>query len=142
MEHDMTWKDFAILHEDGYFTLATEETGNVPVRLFLTAKLLEEVEDDIYKQIVNATKFPGVKLVCITPDVHVGYGVPIGCVLVTGGTLCLGPVGYDIGCFTGDTLIPLADGESYLISELTERDEEFWRSEEHTSELQSQSNLV
>lgn len=94
----MSWKDFAILHEDGYYTLATEETGDVPVRLFLTALLLEEAEDDIYKQIVNATKFPGVKLVCITPDVHVGYGVPIGCVLVTDGTLCLGPVGYDIGC--------------------------------------------
>jgi tRNA-splicing ligase RtcB (3'-phosphate/5'-hydroxy nucleic acid ligase) len=94
----MNWKDFAILREDGYFTLATEETGDVPVRLFLTPKLLEEVEDDIYKQIVNATKFPGVKLVSITPDVHVGYGVPIGCVLVTDGTLCLGPVGYDMGC--------------------------------------------
>src|SRR6266581_4161045 len=98
MEHDMNWKDFAILHEDGYYTLATEETGDVPVRLFMTTQLLEEVEDDIYQQIINATTFPGVKLVCITPDVHVGYGVPIGCVLVTDGTLCLGPVGYDIGC--------------------------------------------
>jgi tRNA-splicing ligase RtcB len=122
----MNWKDFANLHDDGYFTLATEETGDVPVRLFLTPQLLEEVEDDIYKQIVNATKFPGVKLVCITPDVHVGYGVPIGCVLVTDGTLCLGPVGYDIGCFTGDTLIPLADGKSYPIKELAEKNEEFW----------------
>jgi Intein splicing domain/tRNA-splicing ligase RtcB len=122
----MNWKDFAILHEDGYFTLATEETGDVPVRLFLTAQLLDEVEDDIYKQIVNATRFPGVKLVCITPDVHVGYGVPIGCVLVTDGTLCLGPVGYDIGCFIGDTLIPLADGISYPIKELAEKNEEFW----------------
>ena len=122
----MAWKDFAILHEDGYYTLATEETGDVPVRLFLTAQLLEEVEDNIYEQIVNATKFPGVKLVCITPDVHVGYGVPIGCVLVTDGTLCLGPVGYDIGCFTGDTLIPLADGKSYPIKELAEKREEFW----------------
>ncbi len=119
----MVWKDFAILHKDGYFTLATEETGDVPVRLFLTAQLLEEVEDDIYKQIINATKFPGVKLVCITPDVHLGYGVPIGCVLVTDGTLCLGPVGYDIGCFTGDTLIPLADGKSYPINELAEKNE-------------------
>ena len=45
----MSWKDFAILHEDGYFTLATEETGDIPVRLFLTPKLLEEVEDNIYK---------------------------------------------------------------------------------------------
>ena len=38
----MNWKDFATLHKDGYFTLATEETVDVPVRLFLTPKLLEE----------------------------------------------------------------------------------------------------
>ncbi len=88
-----TWQD-----QEGYYTLATEETGGVPVRLFLTPPLLEAAEDGIYQQIVNATRFPGVKLVCITPDVHVGYGVPIGTVLVTDGTLCLGPVGYDIGC--------------------------------------------
>lgn len=94
----MTWKDLAIWNEDGYYLLATEDTGDIPVRLFLTAQLLEDAEEDIYKQIVNATQFPGVKLVCITPDVHVGYGVPIGCVLVTDGTLCLGPVGFDIGC--------------------------------------------
>ena len=62
----MNWKDFAILHEDGYFTLATEETGDVPVRSFLTPQLLEEVEDDFYKQIINATKIPGVKLVCMS----------------------------------------------------------------------------
>lgn len=94
----MTWKESATWHTDGYYVLKTEDTGDVPVRLFLTSALLEEAEQDIYKQIVNATQFPGVKLVCITPDVHVGYGVPIGCVLVTDGTLCLGPVGYDIGC--------------------------------------------
>ena len=28
-------------------------------------------------QIVNATRFPGVKLVVITPDAHFGYGVPV-----------------------------------------------------------------
>ena len=95
----MNWKELAIWQEgDGYYTLTTEDMGDVPVRLFLTAQLLEDAEEDIYKQIVNATQFLGVKLVCITPDVHVGYGVPIGCVLVTDGTLCLGPVGYDIGC--------------------------------------------
>lgn len=94
----MNWKEQATWHNEGYFTLATEDTDNVPVRLFLTAALLEQAEEDIYKQIVNATQFPGVLLICITPDVHIGYGVPIGCVLVTDGTLCLGPVGYDIGC--------------------------------------------
>lgn len=94
----MNWKTAAVWHADGYYTLATQDTGDVPIRLFLTPALLAEAEDGIYPQIVNATRFPGVKLVCITPDVHSGYGVPIGCVLVTDGTLCLGPVGFDIGC--------------------------------------------
>jgi tRNA-splicing ligase RtcB len=37
-------------------------------------------------------------LVVITPDAHYGYGVPVGCVLLTDATLAMGPVGYDIGC--------------------------------------------
>ena len=85
----------------GYFTLQTGETGAVPVRLFLTEKLLAETEDSIYPQIVNATRFPGVRLVAITPDVHHGYGVPIGTALLTDadtGAVAMGPVGYDVGC--------------------------------------------
>jgi tRNA-splicing ligase RtcB len=52
-------------------------------------------------QILNATAFPGVKLVVITPDVHYGYGVPVGCVILTDvveGSIAMGPVGFDIGC--------------------------------------------
>lgn len=97
----MGWKDQLTDTGLGYFTLATEDTRAVPVRLFLTAQLLEAAEDSIYPQIVNATRFPGVKLVAITPDVHVGYGVPIGTVLLTdvqSGAVAMGPVGYDIGC--------------------------------------------
>jgi hypothetical protein len=41
---------------------------------------------------------PGVLDVAITPDAHIGYGVPVGCVMATTGTLAMGPVGYDIGC--------------------------------------------
>lgn len=92
------WKSLATLTVDGYYELKTEDTGDVPVRLFLTPKLLEETEDGIYNQIVNATRFPGAKMVVITPDAHFGYGVPVGCVLITDGTVAMGPVGYDIGC--------------------------------------------
>ena len=73
----------------------------MPVRLFLTPALLEEVEDGVYPQIVNATRFPGARLVAITPDVHVGYGVPVGSVILTDarrGAVAMGPVGFDIGC--------------------------------------------
>ena len=46
----------------------------------------------------NTRRFPGVVDVAITPDAHHGYGVPVGCVIATTGTLAMGPVGYDIGC--------------------------------------------
>ena len=95
------WKHLARWHGDGYYTLQTEDTGDIPVRIFLTPKLLNETEDIIYRQIVNATRFPGVKLVAITPDTHYGYGVPVGCVILTDsetGAVAMGPVGYDIGC--------------------------------------------
>ena len=97
----MDWKAEAKDSGRGYYTLATEDTGDVPVRLFLTPALLEAVEDSIYPQIVNATSFPGVRMVAITPDVHHGYGVPIGTVLLTDadiGAVAMGPVGYDVGC--------------------------------------------
>src|SRR5438067_9853303 len=97
----MSWKSAVKDSGQGFYTLQTEDTGAVPVRLFLTPKLLDELEESIYPQIVNATRFPGVKLVAITPDVHYGYGVPVGCVILTdasSGAVAMGPVGYDIGC--------------------------------------------
>src|SRR5918912_725093 len=95
------WKHLARWNGLGYYDLQTEDTGDVPVRLFLTTTLLNDAEDILYRQIVNATRFPGVKMVVITPDSHYGYGVPVGCVLITDhdtGAVAMGPVGYDIGC--------------------------------------------
>jgi tRNA-splicing ligase RtcB len=95
------WKHLARWHGDGYYDLKTEDIVDVPVRLFLTPNLLAAAEDTLYRQIVNATRFPGVRMVVITPDVHYGYGVPVGCVLITDyecGAIAMGPVGYDIGC--------------------------------------------
>jgi tRNA-splicing ligase RtcB (3'-phosphate/5'-hydroxy nucleic acid ligase) len=95
------WKHLARWHGDGYYELHTEDTGDVPVRLFLTPTLLQEVEDILYCQIVNATRFPGVRLVVITPDAHYGYGVPVGCVILTdyeSGAVAMGPVGFDVSC--------------------------------------------
>ncbi|HEX8458182.1 MAG TPA: RtcB family protein [Pyrinomonadaceae bacterium] len=121
------WKHFARWHGDGYYELHTEDTGTTPVRLFLTKQLLDDAEDILYRQIVNATRFPGVRMVVITPDTHYGYGVPVGCVLITdadAGAVAMGPVGYDIGCFTADTLVPLADGCAYTLGELAARGDE------------------
>jgi len=101
--HDQAeWKRLAFAGaKEGYFELRTRDIGDVPVRLFLTPGLLTEAEPTLYRQIVNATRFPGTKLVCITPDVHYGYGVPVGSVILTSrddGAVAMGPVGFDIGC--------------------------------------------
>jgi len=104
--HEADWKKRAVWVEPGddggYFRLETGDTDAVPVRLFVTEKLLTEAEPTLYRQIVNATRFPGAKMVCVTPDVHYGYGVPVGCVILTDregdGAVAMGPVGFDIGC--------------------------------------------
>lgn len=119
------WKQNAVFNtEGGYYDLYNDDTAGVPVRLFLTPKLLAEAEDILYTQIVNATRFPGVKLVVITPDAHYGYGVPVGSVILTDRAVAMGPVGYDIGCFTADTLIPTVEGHSYRIGELADKESE------------------
>jgi tRNA-splicing ligase RtcB len=99
--HENDWKRRARWGGDGYYALETADTGAVPVRLFLTERLLVESEPTLYRQIVNATRFPGTKMVCVTPDVHYGYGVPVGSVILTDrgeGAVAMGPVGFDIGC--------------------------------------------
>jgi tRNA-splicing ligase RtcB len=79
----------------GFYRYRTEHGE---VRIFMTEALFEEMEENLFPQIENARRFPGVVDVVITPDAHHGYGVPVGCVMATSGTLAMGPVGYDIGC--------------------------------------------
>lgn len=49
------------------------------------------------------------KGLALMPDVHFGKDVPVGSVLPTVGAIVPAAVGTDIGCFTGDTQVVLAD---------------------------------
>jgi tRNA-splicing ligase RtcB len=91
----MSWKSGVRRDPAGFYRFRTEEGE---VRLFFTKTLFEAMEEGLGEQIRNARRFPGVLDVAITPDAHTGYGVPVGCVMATSGTLAMGPVGYDIGC--------------------------------------------
>ncbi len=75
----------------------------VPVRIFATKRLLEKVLDDkSLEQAVNAATLPGlVGQVLVMPDMHQGYGFPIGGVAATRypeGVISPGAIGYDINC--------------------------------------------
>lgn len=75
----------------------------VPVRLFADEALVEDALGDAsLGQAVNAATLPGlVSHVTVMPDVHQGYGFPIGGVAATrlpDGVISPGAIGYDINC--------------------------------------------
>ena len=75
----------------------------VPVRIFSTRKMLEQSLGDLsVEQAINATTLPGVLgSVMVMPDMHQGYGFPIGGVAATDyedGVISPGGIGYDINC--------------------------------------------
>ncbi len=75
----------------------------VPVRLFSTSRMLDEaMKDQSLDQAVNASTLPGlVGRVVVMPDMHQGYGFPIGGVAATrlpDGIISPGSIGYDINC--------------------------------------------
>jgi len=98
---------------------------NVPVRIYADEELLEDALGDLsVHQAVNAASLPGlVGAVVVMPDVHMGYGFPIGGVMaskVPGGIISPGAIGYDINCLTGDTRILHVLGYTLPIGEMAD----------------------
>ncbi len=75
----------------------------VPARFYADDTLLElALGDKSLDQLVNTATLPGiVKYALAMPDIHQGYGFPIGGVIATklpDGVISPGGVGYDINC--------------------------------------------
>jgi tRNA-splicing ligase RtcB len=76
----------------------------VPGRIYASEELLQNIlQDDSLKQVSNVAHLQGiVKYSLAMPDIHLGYGFPIGGVCATdpqkGGVISPGGVGYDINC--------------------------------------------
>lgn len=92
----------------------------VPVRVFASKSLLEEsLNDKSIHQAINASTLPGlVEAVMVMPDMHQGYGFPIGGVAATdpeGGVISPGGIGYDINC-----------GVRLLSSQITQEEIKQW----------------
>ncbi len=76
---------------------------NVPVRVFASSAMLDSALEDLsIEQAVNAAALPGLAgPVVVMPDMHQGYGFPIGGVAVMhypDGMISPGAIGYDINC--------------------------------------------
>jgi tRNA-splicing ligase RtcB (3'-phosphate/5'-hydroxy nucleic acid ligase) len=76
----------------------------VPGRVFASEKLLDAIrEDPCLEQVTNVACLPGIVSASLAmPDIHWGYGFPIGGVAAfdprEGGVISPGGVGFDINC--------------------------------------------
>ncbi|MDF2157174.1 RtcB family protein [Algoriphagus sp. CAU 1675] len=94
----------------------TREGMRVPAQIYASDKLMQELgNDNSLEQLTNVAMLPGIKKASIVmPDVHEGYGFPIGGVAATEwphGVISPGGIGYDINC-----------GVRILCSELERKD--------------------
>ncbi len=75
----------------------------VPARLFASEEMLSAIlTDRSLEQLVNVATLPGIKKAALAmPDIHEGYGFPIGGIAATAypdGLISPGGIGYDINC--------------------------------------------
>jgi tRNA-splicing ligase RtcB len=69
-------------------------TEKLPIKLWL-----DDLEGEVLAQAKNLANLPfAFRHIAIMPDSHTGYGMPIGGVLATTGTIIPNAVGVDIGC--------------------------------------------
>ncbi|MBX3423924.1 MAG: RtcB family protein [Pirellulaceae bacterium] len=69
-----------------------------PITVIANQTIADGLEDQCLAQAINARLAPGVSQVVINPDAHLGYGAPVGCVMVSPTHIYPGPVGVDIKC--------------------------------------------
>ena len=88
----------------------------VPARVFADAEMLEAIRGDrSLEQLENVATLPGIVDAALAmPDIHQGYGFPVGGVAAfdqQDGVVSPGGVGYDINCGVRLLALPIAEAE-------------------------------
>jgi tRNA-splicing ligase RtcB len=105
MASKVTLKDLIKISESCYeIPRSFRPDMRVPARVFANEAMLADIfNDTALDQLANMTTLPGIQNYAYAmPDVHQGYGFPIGGVAATaideGGVISPGGIGYDINC--------------------------------------------
>jgi tRNA-splicing ligase RtcB len=85
------------------------EGMNVDAKIIANDAVFNEIESSAIEQLTNVACLPGVlEPVLGLPDMHWGYGLPMGAVSafdMEDGIISAGMVGFDINCLAGDTKV-------------------------------------
>ncbi|MEX0939951.1 MAG: RtcB family protein [Candidatus Babeliales bacterium] len=105
MIKELEKKDLIKVDENIYeIPKSYREDMHVPARIFVNDLMLDDVFGDrSLWQLVNVATLPGIQNYAFAmPDIHEGYGFPIGGVaamaIEKGGVISPGGIGYDINC--------------------------------------------
>jgi len=94
-------------------------------RLYLSQRLAETLEEGAVRQLANVATMPGIMERSLAmPDIHWGYGFPIGGVAAFSfedGVISPGGVGFDINCGVRLLATPLAERDVSNRRELADR---------------------
>ena len=100
---------------DNIYELSKQKGMNVPGRIFASEEIFKHVEEQCVVQLANMAKLPGIVGYSLAmPDVHVGYGAPVGGVAAFDakkGIVSPGVIGFDLNC-----------GVRLLISDLNKKE--------------------
>ncbi len=81
-----------------HYVLPRIGTMRADAHAFFSEALFEATEESMWQQLAAGASYEGVIGAYLMPDAHFGYGVPIGCVIVTEDTIIQAGSGYDISC--------------------------------------------
>jgi tRNA-splicing ligase RtcB len=94
----MSFKFRASMVSAGHYVLPKTADMKVDAHAFLSEALYDSSEEEMWKQLSAAASYEGVTGAYAMPDCHLGYGVPVGCVVVTDDVIIQAASGYDISC--------------------------------------------
>lgn len=94
----MSFKYAASKISDGHYVLPRVGQMKVEAHAFLSDSLYAASEEGMWDQLASSASYEGVIGTYAMPDCHFGFGIPVGCVVVTDKTIIQAGSGYDISC--------------------------------------------
>ena len=91
--------------------LRLHRRGQMVIDATIFASEAVNLEPDAVRQLCDAASLPPVKKVLATADIHVGFGIPIGCVMGMERAIMPPAVGYDINCGMRLLSTPFSKGD-------------------------------
>lgn len=93
------------------FRVLFPREGNMQTDALVYISRNLEPEPEALQQLINAASIPNVRKALATPDIHTGFGVPIGSIVAMPNEIIPSAVGYDINCGMRLMTTPLMRGD-------------------------------